>query len=72
MACNDNATGFTVENHYWRAFDMSTFTGGLEYDITSVSFGIEQATSGSGTGQPLTVNLYANSGAPFPGGTLSN
>jgi subtilisin family serine protease len=71
VACTDNATGFTVENHYWRAFDMSTFTGGLEYDITSVSFGIEQATSGSGTGQPLTVNLYANSGAPFPGGTLT-
>ena len=32
-------------------------------------FGIEQATSGSGTGQPVTVNLYTNSGAPFPGGT---
>ena len=57
-----------AENHYWRAFDMSTFTGGLEYDITSVTFGIEQATSGTGTGQPLTVNLYANHGAPFPGG----
>jgi hypothetical protein len=71
VACNDNTTGFTVENHYWRAFDMSTFTGGLEYDITAISFGIEQATSGSGTGQPLTVNLYTNSGAPFPGGTLT-
>jgi hypothetical protein len=61
----------TSDNHYWRAFDMNTFTGGLEYDITSVSFGIEQATSGTGTGQPLTVNLYANSGAPFPAGTLT-
>ena len=61
-------TGFTVENHYWRAFDMNTFTGGSRYDITSVSFGIEQATSGTGTGQPLTVNLYANHGSPFPGG----
>ena len=69
VACNDNTTGFTVENHYWRAFDMSTFTGGQAYAITSVSFGIEQATSGSGTGQPVTVNLYTNSGAPFPGGT---
>ena len=68
VACNDNNTGFTVENHYWRAFDMSDFTGGLAYNITSVSFGIEQATSGGGTGQPLTVNLYANHGAPFPGG----
>jgi hypothetical protein len=47
---------------------MSTFTGGLEYDVTSVEFGIELASSGTGTGQPLTVNLYANHGSPFPGG----
>src|ERR1051325_4254949 len=47
---------------------MNTFTGGQEYDVTSVSFGIEQATSGTGTGQPVTVNLYANNGAEFPGG----
>jgi hypothetical protein len=66
VACN-NGIG-TTENHYWRAFDMNTFTGGQEYDVTSVSFGIELATSGTGTGQPLTVNLYANNGTPFPGG----
>src|SRR5215475_2633948 len=69
VACNN---GFgTTENHYWRAFDMATFTGGVEYDVTSVSFGIELAQSGSGTGQPLTVNLYTNSGSPFPNGTLT-
>src|SRR5581483_8833511 len=66
VACNN---GFgTTENHYWRAFNMNEFTGGLEYDVTSVSFGIESATSGTGTGQPLTVNLYANHGSPFPAG----
>src|SRR5262249_19119940 len=54
--------------HYWRAFDMNTFTGGRQYDVVSISFGIEQADSGSGKGQPLTVNLYANHGSPFPGG----
>jgi Subtilase family/PA domain/Fibronectin type-III domain len=68
VACVDDATGFTTENHYWRAFDMNTFTGGQQYDVVSVSFGIELADSGSGTGQPLTVNLYANHGSPFPGG----
>jgi hypothetical protein len=47
---------------------MNTFTGGVEYDVTSISFGIEQATSGDGTGQQVTVNLYANHNAPFPGG----
>ena len=71
MACTDNATGFTVENHYWRAFDMNTFTGGQQYNVVSISFGIEQADSGSGTGQPLTVNLYANHGSPFPGWRLA-
>jgi N-acetylneuraminic acid mutarotase len=66
VACNN---GFgTTENHYWRAFNMQTFTGGAPYDISAVEFGIELAQSGNGTGQPLTVNLYANHGSPFPGG----
>ena len=67
VSCN-NGVGH-ADNSYWRAFDMNTFTGGQEYDITSIEFGIESAVSGSGTGQPVTVNLYTNSGAPFPGGT---
>jgi len=66
VACN-NGVG-TTENHYWRAFDMGTFTGGQEYDVTSVSFGIELAQSGGGVLQQVTVNLYANNGSPFPGG----
>jgi hypothetical protein len=57
-----------LENHYWRAFNMNTFTGGQAYEVTSVEFGIEQAESLFGTDQPLTVNLYINHGAPFPGG----
>src|SRR6266542_1651212 len=58
----------TLENHYWRAFNMDMFTGGQAYDFTSVEFGIEQALSLFGTDQPLTVNLYINHGSPFPGG----
>jgi N-acetylneuraminic acid mutarotase len=65
-ACNDGVE--TLENHYWRAFNMNTFTGGVAYNVTAVEFGIEQATSGTGTGQPLTVNLYANHGSAFPNG----
>jgi Kelch motif/Galactose oxidase, central domain len=66
VACND---GFGhTDNSYWRAFNMNDFTGGQAYNVTSVDFGIELAQSGDGTGQPLTVNLYANHGAPFPGG----
>jgi len=67
VACSDPGLG-TLENHYWRAFNMNTFTGGQAYDVTSVEFGIEQAESLFGTDQPLTVNLYANHGSPFPGG----
>jgi hypothetical protein len=66
VACSEPAVR-TLENHYWRAFDMNAFTGGQAYNITSVEFGIEQASTFKG-GQPLTVNLYTNNGAPFPGG----
>jgi hypothetical protein len=68
-ACFDGNTGFTRENTYWRAFDMNTFTGGQAYDISSISFGVEQA-SGNGLGQELDVVLWKNNGAPFPAGTL--
>jgi hypothetical protein len=68
-ACFDEGTGFTRENTYWRAFDMNTFTGGQAYDISSISFGVEQS-SGSGPFQDLDVVLWTNNGAPFPGGTL--
>src|SRR5204862_7300136 len=67
VACNNGTA--TAQNSYWRAFDMTTFTGGAQYDVTSVSFGIESAISGSGTGQPLTVNLYVENGGRFPAGT---
>jgi hypothetical protein len=66
IACNDGIE--TLENHYWRAFNMNEFTGGIAYNVTSVDIGIELAQSGNGQGQPLTVNLYANHGLPFPGG----
>src|SRR5262245_28854502 len=67
VACSDPGLG-TLENHYWRAFNMNEFTGGQAYDITSVEFGIEQALSLFGQDQPLTLNLYINHGALFPGG----
>lgn len=67
VACSDPGLG-TLENHYWRAFNMNTFTGGQAFNIASVEFGIEQALSLFGSDQPLTVNLYTNHGEPFPGG----
>src|SRR6266545_774393 len=68
-ACFDDKTGFTRENTYWRAFDMNTFAGGQAYDISEISFGVEES-SGNGLFQDLDVVLWTNNGAPFPAGTL--
>ena len=57
------------DTSYWRAFNMASFTGSQQYNVTSVSFGIEVANDGDGTGQPVTVRLYANNGGAFPGGS---
>jgi hypothetical protein len=46
---------------------MNEFTGGAEYDTTSVDIGVELAVS-SGGGNTVTVNFYANHGSAFPGG----
>ena len=63
VSCN-NASGHT-DNSYWRAFNMATFAGGAQYDVTSVSFGVEEATGAGGT-QPVTVRLYTNSRRSVP------
>ena len=68
LACSDPVTGFTAENHYWRAFSPSAHGIGPSdvYTISSVDVGIALADSaGNGTTQPLTVNLYTADN--FPG-----
>ena len=45
---------------------MNSFVGSVPYNVTSVSFGIEQATGAGGT-QPITVRLHTSS-QPFPTG----
>ena len=66
VSCN-NGVGHT-DNSYWRAFNMGTFAGGAQYNVTSVSFGVEEATGAGGT-QPVTVRLYTTTNFPvgFPG-----
>ena len=65
VACNNGIE--TTENHYWRAFNMNEFTGGQEYDVTSVDIAIESAVSGGIQLNSVTVNIYANHGDAFPG-----
>ena len=63
-----NAGGLHADNSYFRAYDMTAFAAG--FDVCEVQVGVEQAI-GAGGAQPITVNVYANSGAAFPNGTLT-
>ncbi len=63
-----NLAGIHADNSYFRAYDMTGFPDG--FDVCEVEVGIEQALGGAGS-QPITVNVYANSGAAFPPGTLT-
>lgn len=61
-----NATTTSI-NSYWRAYDLSAFPAlNQSFTITTVNFGIEIASGGN---QNVTVRLYTQTGAPFPGGT---
>jgi len=64
--------GGTAHNEasFYRAFTMSAFgvAPNEEYNITSVDVGIDANAAGTGTTQPITVRLYAKTGAAFPSG----
>ncbi|MEO8195302.1 MAG: IPTL-CTERM sorting domain-containing protein [Thermoanaerobaculia bacterium] len=63
-----NLLGLHADNSYFRAFDMTPFASG--FDVCEIQVGVEQAV-GAGGVQPITVSVYANSGAAFPNGTLA-
>jgi hypothetical protein len=63
LACIDGPTGFHYENSWYRAFPSP----GPEFEVCAIEISIEEAVSGDGGGQPLTVNVYANPDQPFPG-----
>lgn len=70
ISCNTGPpTFYHFDTSYWRAFNMAAFNGSQQYNVTSVSFGIDVANDGAGQGQPVTVRLYANNGGAFPGGS---
>ncbi len=58
-----NAAGVTNENSYYRVFRLADFGVNRPFTPTSVSFGVEQATSGTGSGQTVQVRLYTLNGA---------
>ncbi len=60
-----NAGGLHTNNSYVRQFTLADFGITDPFDVTEVSFGVEQATGATGT-QPVTVNLYTwNPSDPF-------
>lgn len=63
-----NAGGLHTDNSYFRSYDMTAFASG--FDVCEIQVGVEEAV-GTGGSQPITVNVYANSGAAFPNGTLA-
>jgi len=48
----------TTENHFFRTFTLSDFDITDDFEVSEVSFGVEEATA-----QTLTVNLYTLQGA---------
>ena len=65
VSCGTAVT--TSINSFWRAYNLSAFpilTG--NFTINTVTFGIELASGGP---QNVTVRLYNQTGAAFPGGT---
>ncbi len=66
VACN--AGGFHTLNSYWRAYNLAPLALPGPLTVNSVQFGIELSdANGTGTTQPVTVNVYTSAGA-FPGG----
>jgi hypothetical protein len=61
----------TTENSYYRAFKLSDFGITTAFNVTSVNFGIENATAGGvATSQPVQVKLSNYTGA-LTGTTLT-
>lgn len=69
VSCNAGSPTFAhTDNSYFRAFSMGAFPDG--FDVCALQFGIETANAGDpATTQPVTVNIYANTGGTFPAGT---
>lgn len=65
VSCNDGSPTFRhTDNSYWRSFNMAFFSGGQEYKVTSVTFGIETALHA--TPAPGTPTPTPGAGTPTP------
>lgn len=63
VACSNQTTGFHRANGYYRVFNLSSMGVVGPLTVNQVSFGVEEATSGTGATQPAFVNLFTLNGA---------
>lgn len=69
-----NIEGIHVDNSYYRAFTLSAFNPPLDqalFQVLSVTIGIEEATAGTGTTQPISVRIYRSTTNPPTNGSLT-
>jgi len=76
VSCNGGSPGFFhTDNSYYRAFTLSSFNPPLtstQFLVQSVTIGIETANaSGTGTTQPMTVNVYSSTTNPPTNASLT-
>jgi len=58
IGCTDPG-GISQVNKWLRRFDLNGVYGIVTpFAVSSVDFGVEEAATATGTGQPLTINLY--------------
>ena len=61
---DDNDVHFA--NSWFRSFHLPEYGLLSEFAVCQVNLAIEFAATAGAVGQPMTVNLYTNSGCPFP------
>ncbi|MEP7008717.1 MAG: hypothetical protein ABJC13_00185 [Acidobacteriota bacterium] len=76
VSCNGGAPGFFhTDNSYIRAFTLASFNPPLnqtQFKVEGVTIGIEQANAaGTGTTQPITINIYSSTTNPPTNASLS-
>src|SRR5690606_19055629 len=59
-----------ADNSYWRAFNLEEFGVTGNFNVDTVQFGVQLATSESEEGQPVIIRLYTTNGE-FPGAPLT-
>jgi hypothetical protein len=69
VSCNGGSPSFLhTDNSYYRAFTLSAFNpplDQLQFMVQSVTIGIEQSNaSGTGTTQPITINIFNSTTNP--------